>query len=260
MRLEQWQVAGRSASVFVGGSGAPVVLLHGGWGGAETHWSRVWDRLSERALVIAPELPGVGDPTQPGLGAIADYATWVEALLDAHKLEAAVLVGNSFGAAIACALAARSPSRVRALVLVNGAPLPRMPPIFARAAAWKPTRALMKWIFRRNTFSRRAMIRAFARPEQLPGELRAAFIGEPPQMDALLDALARGGDGNLPAVPTLLLFGEADHFPPSNPTAARRLQARIPGSQLVFIPAAGHLPQLENPAAFLAALNRALPP
>jgi pimeloyl-ACP methyl ester carboxylesterase len=254
MRREHLEVAGRPATVFVGGAGAPVVLLHGGWGGAETHWSRVWDRVAEEALVIAPELPGVGDRTQPGLGAIGDYAAWVEALLQARRLEAAVVVGNSFGAAIACALATRSPSRVRSLVLVNGVPFPRMPRIFARAAAFGPTRALMMRIFHYNSFSPRARSQAFARPDALPDELRAVFAGDPPQMDALLDALVRGGDGRWPSTRTLLLFGDADRFPPTNPPAARKLQAKIPGAQLAFIPGAGHLPQLENPDAFLAAL------
>jgi pimeloyl-ACP methyl ester carboxylesterase len=254
MRCEHFNVAGRPATAFVGGTDTPLVLIHGGWGGAAAHWSRIWDRLAERFLVIAPELPGVGDRTQPGLGGISDYAAWIEALLDARGIEAAVLVGNSFGAAIACAVATRSPARVRSLVMVNGVPFPRMASIFTHAAAWGPTRAVMKRIFRFNSFSPRAMAQAFARPDEIPDDLRAAFVGEPPQMDALLDALARGGDDRLPLVRTLLLFGDADRFPPSNPRAARKLQARIPGAQLALVPGAGHLPQLENPDAFLTAL------
>jgi pimeloyl-ACP methyl ester carboxylesterase len=95
MRCEHFNVAGRPATAFVGGTGAPLVLIHGGWGGAAAHWSCIWDRLAERFLVIAPELPGVGDRTQPGLGGISDYAAWIEALLDARGIEAAVFVGNS---------------------------------------------------------------------------------------------------------------------------------------------------------------------
>lgn len=45
--------------MFTGGEGPrTVLLLHGGWMGAALHWSGVWDRLAQRARVVAPDLPG----------------------------------------------------------------------------------------------------------------------------------------------------------------------------------------------------------
>jgi pimeloyl-ACP methyl ester carboxylesterase len=49
-------------------------------------------------------------------------------------------------------------------------------------------------------------------------------------------------------VPTLICVGEQDQLTP--PAAARSLHERIPGSQFVIVPDAGHLPNLENPETF----------
>ena len=52
----------RPARVWTGGSGEAIVLLHGGWAGAEAYWSTVADELERSHLVVAPELPGIGMP------------------------------------------------------------------------------------------------------------------------------------------------------------------------------------------------------
>jgi pimeloyl-ACP methyl ester carboxylesterase len=252
---QKLEVLGRPAVVHAGGAGDAVVLIHGGWGGAAMHWHRVWIRLAEQFRVLAPELPGVGDLSQRGLGGVTEYARWIEALLDAAGVDGAALVGNSFGAAIAWELAARSPSRCRALVLVNGTPLPRTPRWLGALGTWPPTRRLLQGVFRRNTFSRRARDQAFAFPERLPCAMRGVFEDPvPPQLDALFEALGRGGNGAAPARRPLLLWGEADRFPASDARALRKLRASLPGAELALVPAAGHLPQLESPELFLGAL------
>ena len=46
--LREIAIDGRPASVHVGGQGEPLLLVHGGWGGASMHWAPVWDQLAER--------------------------------------------------------------------------------------------------------------------------------------------------------------------------------------------------------------------
>jgi pimeloyl-ACP methyl ester carboxylesterase len=53
-------------------------------------------------------------------------------------------------------------------------------------------------------------------------------------------------------VPTLLVFGEEDRITP--PDLARQMLAAIPGARLELIPAAGHLPPVEQPDRFLQAI------
>jgi pimeloyl-ACP methyl ester carboxylesterase len=59
---------------------------------------------------------------------------------------------------------------------------------------------------------------------------------------------------NLPniRVPVLCLAGEADQTAPAK--VMERMAARIPGAKFVSLPGAGHLPNLETPAAFDAAI------
>jgi pimeloyl-ACP methyl ester carboxylesterase len=58
------------------------------------------------------------------------------------------------------------------------------------------------------------------------------------------------------AVPTLLLWGEADKRSPIE--VAHQLEAAIPGAKLVVIPGSGHVSNLETPAAFNAVLREFL--
>src|SRR3954454_20018951 len=97
------------------GSGTPVVLLHGLLDSSEG-WHEV-ARRSERPC-YAIDLPGFGGSTCPPYERIASYARDVARALDGLGLERYVLIGHSFGGAVATALAEQRPDHVAALVLV----------------------------------------------------------------------------------------------------------------------------------------------
>jgi pimeloyl-ACP methyl ester carboxylesterase len=107
--------------VWRGGSGAPLLLLHGGLGDASTHWRWCWNALADGYALYAPDLPGMGGMSAaldtPGYQALVD---WTVALLDALGLQQVAVVGNSFGGALARLLAANYPARVSRVLLVNG--------------------------------------------------------------------------------------------------------------------------------------------
>jgi len=97
--------------VFSKGSGPALVFFHGPWG---LHWDPFLDELARTFTVYAPEHPG----TTPGvpdeiyqLDGLWDLVLCYDELLDALGVEAAVLVGHSFGAMVACEVAATSPRR-----------------------------------------------------------------------------------------------------------------------------------------------------
>ncbi|TPW16288.1 MAG: putative hydrolase [Acidimicrobiaceae bacterium] len=115
-------VQGRPAAYSVAGQGMPVVLLHG-WALAQHTYRDVVETIAAQGCrVIAPAMPGFG-----GSGDLPDasfslsgYAEWVVDVLDALELEEpAVVVGHSFGGAVAVRLAHDHRDRVRSLVLVN---------------------------------------------------------------------------------------------------------------------------------------------
>ncbi|AYE93617.1 2-hydroxy-6-ketonona-2,4-dienedioic acid hydrolase [Mycobacterium paragordonae] len=105
------------------GTGMPVVLLHGGGPGASgvTNYARNIDALARRFRVIVPDMPGYGrstktlDQSDP-FGSLADS---IRGLLDQLGVEAAHLVGNSYGGAAALRLALDTPDRVAKLVLMG---------------------------------------------------------------------------------------------------------------------------------------------
>jgi len=101
------------------GSGPPLVFFHGPWG---LTWDSFLDLLARDFTVYAPEHPG----TTPGvpdeiyqLDGLWDLVLCYDELLDALGVEAAVLVGHSFGAMVACEVAATSPRRARRLALID---------------------------------------------------------------------------------------------------------------------------------------------
>jgi pimeloyl-ACP methyl ester carboxylesterase len=97
------------------GSGTPVVLLHGLLDSSEG-WHEVASR-SERPC-YAIDLPGFGGSTCPPYERIASYARDVGQTLDRLGLDRYVLVGHSFGGAVASALVEQRPDDVAALVLI----------------------------------------------------------------------------------------------------------------------------------------------
>ena len=248
-------IAGKPAHAFVGGHGEPLLLSHGGWGGAAMHWSPVWDRLAERFRVIAPDMPGIGRTRQAALGSVGAYAQWVQALAEALGARSAWLVGNSFGASVACRMASDHPERCRGLVLVNGIPMPETPRFMRWLGERKLGRRALWWLEKKIVYSPAALKRAFVDPARAPAELREVLAAKaPPQVDAFVDILVNGDSHRRPSVAPLLLCGEDDRLPGTTSRAVRRLHASWPGSKLVFVPGAGHLPQVENPTAFVAAL------
>ncbi len=254
-------VDGRPAFVHEGGQGEPLLLIHGGWGGAWLHWAPVWERLAQRFHVIAPDLPGIGRAEQPGLGSLAAYSRWLGGVLDAVGGSRAWCVGNSFGAAVAWDFAGRSPERCRGLVLVNGSAMPELPPLVRRIVSAPLARRVLTRLMRKNAYSPSALQRAFVHPHRAPLEVRDVLRQEaPPQLDAITEVFLQGGTATPREAKPLILWGEEDRLMGGHVGAARKLHASLPGSRLVLIPEAGHLPQVENPEAFVEALTAFITP
>ena len=112
------------------GAGRPVVLVHGSGPGvsAYANWRLTIPALTDQLRVLAPDMAGFGFTERPA-DVRYELATWTDQLLgflDALGLERASIVGNSFGGAIALALATHHPDRVDRLVLMGsvGVPFP----------------------------------------------------------------------------------------------------------------------------------------
>lgn len=107
------------------GQGEPVLLIHGSGPGvsAWANWRLNIPALAEKLRVLAPDMVGFGFTERPA-GIQYNMDTWIKHaidFLDALGIEKAHIVGNSFGGALALALAVRYPNRVNKIVLMGSA-------------------------------------------------------------------------------------------------------------------------------------------
>ncbi|HEY1681432.1 MAG TPA: alpha/beta hydrolase [Candidatus Tumulicola sp.] len=131
-------VDGCTISATVGGHGPAVVLLHG-YAEDSRMWKPLAQRLAAHYTVIAPDLPGIGNSSIPASG--LDMTTSAVRVRDAvHALgfSSVAVVGHDIGLMVAYAYAAKYPSEVRRLALMD-AFLPGVPgwePIYNDPASW----------------------------------------------------------------------------------------------------------------------------
>jgi pimeloyl-ACP methyl ester carboxylesterase len=221
--------------------------------------------------VIAFDLPGFGCSPMPAEPiSISGYARTLDALMDAHELDAAAVVGNSMGGFIAAELALKFPQRVERLVLVSAAGLstynhpqgtramPRLRQLERIVAAYTGWIASHADAVTRRPRLRNATLGLVARhPGRLPAALAAEQLrgaGKPGFMQALeaifdYDFRARLGEI---VCPTLIVWGDRDRVITAHD--ADRFAELIPGSRKVVYEDTGHVPMLERPAEFNALL------
>ncbi|MEC7763837.1 MAG: alpha/beta hydrolase [Pseudomonadota bacterium] len=118
-----------------GGTGRPVVLIHGLGGQLRSLTMTLNDPLTPDFRVIALDRPGMGysDRSEGASARIDDQAGYVLELIDALGLEKPILMGHSLGGAISCATALRAPDKIGGLALI--APLLRPSEMQAKSFA-----------------------------------------------------------------------------------------------------------------------------
>jgi pimeloyl-ACP methyl ester carboxylesterase len=112
-------VDGVTIHYTIGGTGAPLLLLHGY---AETShmWNPVLPALGERFTVVAPDLPGIGESSIPDSGLdMKNAAIRIHSLVRSLGMQKVSVVGHDIGLMVAYAYAAQFPSEVEKLVVMD---------------------------------------------------------------------------------------------------------------------------------------------
>ncbi|MBL6751050.1 MAG: alpha/beta fold hydrolase [Nevskia sp.] len=240
------------------GQGDPVVLLHGSGPGvsAWANWRLVLPPLAARRRVVAPDLVGFGFTERPA-GIRYGLDGWVGhalGLLDALQLAQVDLVGNSFGGALALALAIRHPQRVRRLVLMGSAGVPfTLTPGLDAVWGYQPSFENMRRLMDLFAYDRRLVSDELAQLRYQasirPGfqESFAAMFPAPRQR--WVDALS-SREADIRALPheTLVVHGREDRIVPL--ANAMTLADWIPNAQLHVFGKCGHWTQIEHAARF----------
>jgi pimeloyl-ACP methyl ester carboxylesterase len=218
---------------------------------------------------IPPLTPDYSKPKQ---------AARLLAALDSLEVRRAVFVAHSFGAAPVMEALIAHPERASALVLVDAA-------LGLDGPQTDGSDNTLQRLLRRKWLARSISAAYLTNPDHTEGLLRN-FITEKDKVTPAWVRLYRqplslaGSYENvadwLPELvssrghhrsddpaeyarlpwPVTLIWGETDTITPL--VQAEHLQQRIPGARLIRIPAAGHIPQIEEPDQFRAALLAAL--
>ncbi|HEU4905690.1 MAG TPA: alpha/beta fold hydrolase [Solirubrobacterales bacterium] len=267
-------VHGRSVSYMEAGEGPVLLLVHGIAGTCE-NWREVIEPLARQHTVIAPDFPGHGG-SDPGGGdySIGALAAGLRDLLLSLGHERATVVGHSLGGGVAMQLSYQFPEMIERLVLVSSGGLgPEVSPVL-RAAALPGADLFISVTAgagqRIGSVLGRGLGAVGLRPGADLAEIARGYasLEDGPRRAAFLDTLrAVVGTGGqrvaagdrlylAEAVPVLIVWGARDSIIPVR-HGEDAVQA-IPGSRLEVFEDVGHLPQLEAPGRFIAALERFL--
>jgi pimeloyl-ACP methyl ester carboxylesterase len=250
-----------------GGSGPPLLLLHGMLGYSFS-WRHALPVLAEKATVYAVDMPGAGFSDRPPHleHSFRAHAERVLGFLDGVGVASCDLLGTSHGGAVAMMAAALAPVRVRSLILVAAvnpwsahgrrlAPLAVSRPVAWLLLRFAPSLEILHRFALRRLFGDRSRIR----PDTLPGYSAPFTI--PGTIHYALGALGswnrdlRELESALPRIahiPALLLWGSADVA--VDPASAEPLRRQFTDCRMEVFEGVGHLPYEEVPEEF----NRAV--
>ena len=239
------------------GRGADVVLLHGAMTSAEDMLLGPFDALAEHCRVTAFDRPGHGATPRARLrGAPSSQASHVLAAMDALGIGSALLVAQSFGAAVAMDLAIAAPGRVSGVLAVSPIAFPelrtehllygaRSIPGLGDVVGYGPGRLLDRLLLP-------LLWPAIFAPQPIPDRFAESFpfalAGGPAQMLALgEEAMLSLPDLAVSAlrypsceVPLVGMSGLADWLSPPW-THAARLAGAAPDAKLRLLPGLGHM-------------------
>lgn len=252
------RTGGFETNALDAGTGDPVLFIHGSGPGvsAWANWRLVLPVLAEQRRVIAPDMVGFGFTERP-----TDIAytmdTWVRQtldLMDTLDLPRVDLVGNSFGGALALALATRHPERVRRLVLMGsvGVPFPITPGLDA-VWGYTPSFETMRKLLDIFAYSR-ALVTDELAQLRYEASIRPGFQESfgamfPAPRQRWVDAMA-SPEAAIRALPhqTLVIHGREDQVIPLSNSLT--LASWIPRAQLHVFGQCGHWTQIEHAARF----------
>jgi pimeloyl-ACP methyl ester carboxylesterase len=246
-----------------GDSSAPTMVLIHGFASFSLVWSKVLLPLADAGFrVIAPDLPGYGFSGKPPHldYTIASQAAMVAGLLKQLGIERTVLVGSSYGGAVAATIALDHPTLVEKLVLVGA------------VTNNKPTRYMLMRLFgspvigdilspllaSSRTLLRRRMKKVYDRHSWVLDERRVQARHLPLRTRGTHRAIIRtvrgwdadriSRDAHLISQPSLVMWGENDREVPLRD--GERIHQEIPNSRLIVFRECGHIPHEEYPERF----------
>lgn len=240
-----------------GGAGRPTLFLHGVTGHAWTS-AALASGLNGISRVLAPDLRGHGDSQWSAVGAYAsaDLADDIERLVVARADQVDV-AGSSWGGIVALLIASRLPKLVRRLAVVDMPPSTDRDPedVRPRPASFASHQEVVEWERARNPRPSGAMIELLATHGYRPGtdgqlitKYDPYFLRRWPfRTEDHWDLLGKVRQ------PTAIIRGQDS--PILTAEVAADMASRLPECDVTTVPDAGHIVEVDNPAALASTLR-----
>jgi pimeloyl-ACP methyl ester carboxylesterase len=247
-------VGGARIEYFAGGSGGPLLWLHGSEG--NLGWLPLHEELARNFTVYIPTHPGfAGSERPPWLESFIDLSRFYLWIVQELGISKATIAGHFIGGWLAAEMAVMSPQIVARLLLID-------------AAGVRPREGEITDIFlhgsdaaRQLSFFEANQVTDFAllfgtkpSPEAreahiINREAATRYCWKPYMHDPGLPALLEG----LRDIPTLVIWGREDRIVPFE--CGELYRKAINGARLEVIDRCGHLPHFEKPAEFWRAAS-----
>lgn len=255
------EVTGARLRVRVAGAGPAVLLVHG-WALDLDMWTPQFAALAGRYRLIAFDRRGFCYSS--GKAGIDHDLADIEQLLGTLDIDSIAIVGMSQGARVALRWAVYSPRATSCLVLDGPPPdllaMNRPQGEIALATYRELVRNEGIEAFRRHWLAHPLMRLHTTEPRA--HALLREMVGRYPGRDLAQPSPASGGEQGgariLPQLELPILIINGEHDTAARIDAGAELSQALPHAQLALIPGAGHLSNLDNPAAYNQALDQFL--
>ena len=268
------RVDGRLVHAVVMGSGPDLVLIHGASGNTRDMTFALAPRLAEHYRVIVLDRPGLGYTDRIGEGgaSITEQAALLQSAAATLGAAHPIVLGHSYGGAVALAWAVTRPDTLAALVSVAGAAKPwdaPLPPLYRLLSnpVLGPLAAPLLTAFVPDSYVENAVAEIFA--PQVPPDGYLAHVGAPLTLrrETLREnALQRANllteieslrprYGEI-TIPLEIVHGTADTTVGLT-IHARPLADQVPGANLAALDGIGHMPHHVATESVIAAIHRA---
>ena len=247
-REELIAVGETKVHVLIGGTGSPLLVLHGA--GGNRGWRRWMDVVAERHTIYAPTHPGFGrSDSADWMEGIEDLARFYLWFMDVAGLGKTALLGHSIGGWTAAEMAAMSPGSIDRLVLV--APVGLKPetgeildvfyhsPAELRDLMVHDPKTVPDWdaLFGRTPTP--AELEIATRNREMAARLTWKPYMHNPRLAQFLPRVANR---------TLIVWGREDRIVPVE--CGEQWRRLLPNATLTVLDRCGHLPPLEQPERF----------
>ena len=242
-------VGGAKVHTLKGGTGEPLLLLHGA--GGNTGWLKFAEALSDRYTVYYPSHPGYGKSDRPEwLESIQDMACFYSWYLETLGLEGIRTIGFSMGGWIAAELAVMCNHAISKLMLVGAAGVKPNDGEIADIFIISPTQVRDLMFHDPNQAPEYQAVygRELNPEEQMTSDLNREMAVRLTWKPYMHDPRLTGLLGRL-NIPSRMVWGKEDRIVPVE--CGGIYQKAIKGSDLVVIDNCGHAPQVEKPDEFV---------